>query len=45
MADYGDEEYKTMVCVESGNVRAEAIKLAPGKSATLKVKLSSSAFV
>ena len=45
MADYGDEEYKTMVCVESGNVRAEVIKLAPGKSATLKVKLSSSALV
>ena len=41
MVDYGDDEYLRMVCVESGNVRAEAIKLAPGKSATLKVKLSS----
>lgn len=41
MTDYGDEEYKTMVCVESGNVRSEAIKLAPGVTSSLKVKLSS----
>jgi hypothetical protein len=41
MLDYGDQEYLRMVCVESGNVRAEAIKLLPGGVATLKVKLSS----
>ena len=41
MTDYGDEEYKTMVCVESGNVRSEAIKLAPDGTSSLKVKLSS----
>ena len=45
MADYGDDEYLRMVCVESGNVKAEAIKLAPGGVATLKVKLSSAPFV
>ena len=45
MVDYGDDEYLRMVCVESGNVRAEAIKLAPGGVAKLKVKLSSSALV
>lgn len=43
MVDYGDEEYLRMVCVESGNVRAEAIKLAPGGVATLRVRLSSAA--
>ena len=41
MTDYGDEEYKSMVCVESGNVRSEEIKLAPGGTSSLKVKLSS----
>ena len=45
MADYGDDEYLRMVCVESGNVKAEAIKLAPGGVATLKVKLSGAPFV
>jgi len=43
MADFGDEEYKTMVCVESGNVGKNKITLAPGKSATLTVKLSRAA--
>jgi D-hexose-6-phosphate mutarotase len=43
MADFGDEEYKKMVCVESGNVGKNKITLAPGKSATLAVKLSSAA--
>lgn len=45
MVDYGDEEYLRMVCVESGNVRAEAINLAPGGVSKLKVKLSSAPFV
>lgn len=40
MPDYGDEEYKTMVCVESGNVRSEAIKLSPGNRASLTINLS-----
>ena len=41
MPDFGDEEYKHMVCVESGNVAENKITLAPGASATLKVVLSS----
>jgi len=41
MADFGDEEYQRMVCVESGNVRDNSVALAPGQSARLKVKLSS----
>ncbi len=43
MADFGDEEYPGMVCVESGNVGKNSITLAPGKSATLTAKLSSAA--
>jgi D-hexose-6-phosphate mutarotase len=41
MPDFGDEEYKQMVCVESGNVAENKITLVPGASATLKVVLSS----
>ncbi len=41
MADFGDEEYRNMVCVESGNVKANQITLPPGGRSTLKVKLSS----
>jgi D-hexose-6-phosphate mutarotase len=43
MADFGDDEYQRMVCVESGNVGKNKITLAPGKSATLAVKLSTAA--
>lgn len=41
MSDFGDEEYQTMVCVESGNVAMNQVELAAGQSAKLKVKLSS----
>lgn len=41
MPDFGNEEYKKMVCVESGNVAANEIKLPPGQTWTLTVKLSS----
>ena len=41
MPDFGGEEYHKMVCVESGNVGANKITLAPGKTSNLKVKLSS----
>jgi glucose-6-phosphate 1-epimerase len=41
MADFGDEEYRNMVCVESGNVASNKIILPPGQSAAMKVKLSS----
>jgi len=39
--DFGDDEFKQMVCVESGNVAQNKITLAPEKSASLKVVLSS----
>jgi D-hexose-6-phosphate mutarotase len=41
MPDFGDEEYKTMLCVESGNVADNALTLSPGESASLKVVLAS----
>jgi len=41
MSDFGNEEYQQMVCVESGNVGANAVKLAPGATSTLTVKISS----
>lgn len=43
MPDFGNEEHKQMLCVESGNVAKNRIILPPGKSALLKVKLSSTA--
>jgi glucose-6-phosphate 1-epimerase len=42
MPDFGNEEYERMVCVESGNVASNAVKLPPGESSTLLVKLSTS---
>ena len=39
--DFGNDEYKQTVCVESGNVGRNRIVLPPGKSAALKVTLSS----
>ncbi len=41
MADFGDEEYHNMVCVESGNVGKNIVTLGAGKSATLTQKISS----
>jgi D-hexose-6-phosphate mutarotase len=43
MPDFGNEEYQRMVCVESGNVASNSIKLPPGETSTLTVKLSSEA--
>ena len=40
MSDFGNDEYLRMICVESGNVASNAIKLAPGAPSTLKVTLS-----
>ena len=39
--DFDPAEHKNMVCVESGNVKQNKISLAPGKTAALKVILSS----
>jgi D-hexose-6-phosphate mutarotase len=41
MADFGDEEFRQMVCVEAGNVGESQVTLAPGKSSVLKVSLHS----
>lgn len=41
MSDFGNEEYKQMLCVESGNVAKNKVTLPPGKSSVLKVMLSS----
>jgi D-hexose-6-phosphate mutarotase len=38
MPDFADDEFKQMVCVESGNVAENKITLAPGKFASLKVR-------
>lgn len=43
MADFGDNEYQRMVCVESGNVAENAVTLAIGQEARLTVNLSSTA--
>jgi len=39
--DWGANEHRNMVCVESGNVKQDKISLAPGKSSALKAVLSS----
>lgn len=41
MPDFGNDEYKQMICVESGNVGANKINLPPGRSSILKVTLGS----
>ena len=41
MSDFGNEEYKQMLCVESGNVVNNKVTLPPGKSSVLKVVLGS----
>lgn len=35
MDDFGDDEWKTMVCVEVCNIRGAAVRLAPGDSHTM----------
>ena len=39
--DWSTDEHLHMVCVESGNVKADKISLTPGKTTALKVVLSS----
>jgi D-hexose-6-phosphate mutarotase len=41
MADFGNEEYEKMVCVESGNVAENCLSVAPRQKAVLNVKLTS----
>ena len=40
MPDFGNEEYKEMICVEAGNVDENKITLPAGKSASLKIQVS-----
>ena len=40
MPDFGNEEFQQMVCVESGNVSENKVTLPAGKSASLKIELS-----
>jgi D-hexose-6-phosphate mutarotase len=40
MPDFGNEEYREMICVESGNVGENKITLPAGKSASLKIQVS-----
>jgi D-hexose-6-phosphate mutarotase len=41
MADFGNDEYEQMLCIESGNVAQNSITLPPGGTSTLEVTLSS----
>lgn len=41
MPDFGDGEYPHMLCVESGNVRGDAVNLAPGATSVLAVTIES----
>lgn len=36
LADLGDDEWRTMACVEAGNIRGLAVDLAPGEQHTMK---------
>jgi D-hexose-6-phosphate mutarotase len=40
MPDFGNDEYQRMLCVESGNVGENKLTLAPGKTSSLKIQLS-----
>jgi glucose-6-phosphate 1-epimerase len=39
MADFGDDEYKEMVCVETANAGNDVISLAPGEAHRLRVRI------
>jgi len=40
MTDFGDDEWTTMACVETANLRHDAVVLAPGRSHTLTAVLA-----
>jgi D-hexose-6-phosphate mutarotase len=40
MADFGDEEWTRMVCVETANVKADAVTLEPGADHTMSAYIS-----
>ena len=39
MADFGDDEWPRMVCIETANVADNAVNLAPGAKATMSATL------
>ena len=39
MPDYDDEEWPTMVCLETANVLDDAVVLAPGRSHTMRARI------
>ena len=41
MKDFGDDEYQTMVCVETANAGPDRVRLAPGESHTLEAGIHS----
>ena len=41
IADFGPEDYRHMLCVESGNVKEFTLQVAPGETSSLRVQLSS----
>lgn len=41
IVDFGPEDYRHMLCVESGNVKEFGIQLAPGEARSLRVSLCS----
>jgi glucose-6-phosphate 1-epimerase len=41
MPDFGNDEYQRMICVESGNVAGNSVRLPPNETSRLSVKLSS----
>jgi glucose-6-phosphate 1-epimerase len=40
LADLGDDEWRTMACVEASNILCSAVRLAPGQQHTLRATLS-----
>jgi D-hexose-6-phosphate mutarotase len=40
MADYGDDDWTGMVCVETANVKADAVTLEPGADHTMTARVS-----
>jgi glucose-6-phosphate 1-epimerase len=40
MADFGDDEWPDMLCVETANANANAVTLAPGSTHALEAVIS-----
>ncbi|MGO1383865.1 MAG: D-hexose-6-phosphate mutarotase [Arachnia sp.] len=40
MPDFGDDEWRSMICIEAANALTDAVRLAPGESHVLKQRIS-----